>query len=59
MVCKYCGKPVILSPSAKERSRKYGESPSFYTSLFPDHANCIIIARSKNARQVFRKRTIQ
>lgn len=38
MNCSICGKPVVLRPSAAERAAKYGKSPSFYTKLFPTHA---------------------
>ena len=47
MACKYCGKPVVLVPSAKERSKKFGESPSYYTNLFPNHSQCVIDNRGK------------
>jgi hypothetical protein len=40
MNCEYCNKPIILVPSAQERSKKYGQSPAFYTKLFTIHAQC-------------------
>ncbi len=41
--CKYCGKPVVLVPSAAERARKdvTGKTAAYYTSLFPYHARCM------------------
>ena len=47
MKCKYCGKPVVLVPSAVERAKKFGGKPSDYTKLFPSHAKCIIDNRNK------------
>lgn len=45
MDCKYCGKPIVLKPSAKERAEKYGGKPEDYTRLFTAHATCAVEAR--------------
>ena len=47
MNCTICGKPIVLVPSAAERSRKYGEPASYYTSLFPQHAACALKERAE------------
>lgn len=57
MVCKYCGKPVILVPSASERARKFGGRPSDYTKLFEDHADCILEARRAAILKLINKET--
>ena len=44
--CKYCGKPIILVPSAEERAKKYGNSPEFYRKLFTAHNECILQQRN-------------
>lgn len=43
--CAHCGKPVILSPSAAARAKKYGETPEYYRRLFPSHTECVLRAR--------------
>ena len=40
MLCTICNKPIVLVPSAAERSAKYGQPASFYTSLFRQHTEC-------------------
>ena len=40
MKCTICKKEVILKPTATERARKYGETPDYYTKLFPTHVKC-------------------
>lgn len=50
MKCNLCNKEIVLFPSALERSKKYGESPSYYTNLFKTHADCQI---SKNKQDTF------
>jgi len=47
MNCTICGKPVILVPSAAERAAKYGESPMYYTRLFPQHTDCFLQRRKE------------
>lgn len=46
MNCLYCGKKIVLVPSAQERARKYGGKPSDYTALFTIHAQCQIEKRN-------------
>jgi hypothetical protein len=45
MDCTHCGKPIILIPSAKERSEKYGQPASFYMKLFTIHTDCLLELR--------------
>lgn len=40
-ICKYCGKPVILIPSAAERVKKFGMTVKYYLDLFPSHTKCL------------------
>jgi hypothetical protein len=54
-ICKYCNKPVILTPSANERARRYGGVPADYTALFPNHSECEVAARSAQAVETMRK----
>lgn len=42
MNCTLCNLPVILTPSAAERAKRYGGKPSDYTALFPMHAACTL-----------------
>lgn len=54
MACPYCGKPVMLHPSAEERARKTGESPQYYRNIFQSHSACIVQARSAQAIALMR-----
>lgn len=56
-ICKYCGEPVILNPSAEERARKSGKTPQYYLNLFQSHAKCVVEARSKAAYAAIPRRT--
>lgn len=38
--CSLCHKPIILSPSASERAKKYGNTPAYYENLFTMHSDC-------------------
>lgn len=49
MKCKHCKNEVILKPTATERARKYGETPDYYTKLFPVHAECQIKANKESS----------
>lgn len=42
MNCKYCGKPVVLIPSAEQRAANdvTGKTAKYYTNLFPYHYKC-------------------
>lgn len=57
MLCKVCGKPIVLVPSALERAAKdvAGNSASFYEQLFTSHADCQIRARSNSSIQLMRQ----
>lgn len=51
MVCKHCGKPIVLSPSAQDRADKdiTGRSASYYRSLFEYCIDCTIKLRLLSA----------
>ena len=38
--CFICNEPIILSPSAAERARKYGKTVKYYENLFTVHDKC-------------------
>lgn len=48
MACKYCGKKVVLVPSAKERAKGdvTGKTTQHYIDLFPNHAECWLKIRN-------------
>lgn len=46
MNCSHCNKPIVLVPSAAERAKKFGGTPSSYTKLFTMHARCQLIKRN-------------
>ncbi len=50
MICAHCKRPVVLVPSAEERARKFGGSPSDYVKLFPLHVDCLLtrLGRTNN-----------
>ena len=54
-ICPYCGMPVILSPSANARAKKYGETPEYYKALFPAHSGCLVQARTEEAIQLMKR----
>jgi len=58
MNCTICGKPVTLSPSAKERAAKdtAGRSEAFYRNLFKQHAQCVIDKRNDEVRELMRSK---
>jgi hypothetical protein len=51
MKCKFCGKEIVLVPSAEERAKKdvTGKSASYYTKLFTSHSDCLIRYRNGEA----------
>lgn len=55
MNCKICGKPIVLFPSAEERARKFGGSPSDYIKMFDTHADCFIAKRSQESVDLMRQ----
>lgn len=48
MKCTICGKEVILVPSAAARAAKdvSGNTAAYYTSLFPQHSDCMLQRRA-------------
>lgn len=46
MRCTYCGRDIVLVPSAKERAKKYGKPAKHYTNLFTIHEDCQIQKRN-------------
>ena len=57
MLCSICGKPVVLSPSAKERAAKYGGDPIDYIRLLPTHSDCAIAKREAETLELVRRIT--
>lgn len=58
MNCTLCKKPIILSPSARERSRKDPDpshTPAFYASLFPTHSHCSLAKRKADTEELIRR----
>jgi hypothetical protein len=55
MNCSICNKPIVLSPSAKERAEKHGGKPSDYTRLFTTHADCIIKKRNQETSELIER----
>jgi hypothetical protein len=55
MKCSICGKEIELVPSARERAKKYGGTPGFYTKLFPDHAKCLLKKREADTLELMRR----
>lgn len=52
MNCSICHKPVVLRPSAAERTALYGESPAHYAAIFTSHAECQLAQRYKPLKRV-------
>lgn len=55
MKCTICNKEIVLVPSAAERAKKYGGTPSYYTSLFTEHADCAIKKRETETLDLVRR----
>jgi hypothetical protein len=55
MDCTICGNPIVLMPSANERARRYGGSPSDYTKLFTTHPRCAIEKRAADVRDLIER----
>ncbi len=58
MDCTICHTPVILTPSAKARAKKFGGSPSDYTRLFTEHTACALNKRTADTLQLIHSRRI-
>ena len=54
MNCTLCDKPVVLHPTAAQRSARYGGVPRDYTILFPRHADCELKARERATQELLR-----
>jgi hypothetical protein len=56
--CTICGKPIILRPSAAERSRcdVNGNPPSYYLDLFTEHASCVVAKRERETLELIQRR---
>ena len=55
MKCTFCGKEIVLIPSAAERARKYGGDPSDYTKIFTEHRECALKKRESDTSALIRK----
>jgi len=55
MNCSICGKKIVLVPSAKERSKRYGGKPGDYTKLFTEHSECLLQKREQDTIKLMRK----
>ena len=54
MNCSICHKPIVLVPSAAERAERdiAGRTAAYYTSLFTEHAECLIAKRSRESSEL-------
>ena len=57
LLCTSCGEEITLTPSAKDRARKFGGKPSDYTKLFTKHADCELADRDTAVRKLIREQT--
>jgi len=55
MKCDICKKEVVLVPSAKERAKKYGNTPAHYTRLFKTHSSCSLQLRQQRTTELMRR----
>ena len=55
MNCSYCGKPIVLIPSAQERARKFGGTASYYVRLFTIHSDCQIKSRQDSVTDLINR----
>jgi len=55
MKCSICDKPIVLTPSAKERAEKFGGEPSYYTKLFTEHSDCAIAKRRRETSELIQR----
>lgn len=59
MNCRICNKPIILTPSAKERAKMYGNTPEYYTKLFMTHAECALEERAERVKELIRRNNLE
>ena len=55
MNCIHCKAPIVLSPSAQERAKKYGGTPESYQKLFTEHPECALKRRQEDTIALLRK----
>ena len=57
MNCTICTKPIILVPSAQERSAKdiTGRPASFYTNLFTSHTHCFLQKQKQETLELMKR----
>ncbi len=55
-ICTYCGKPVVLSPSAESRARDHGKTAKYYIDLFPMHTMCAVEKRNADTSELMKRR---
>lgn len=55
MNCYICKKPIVLEPSAEERSRATGYPASFFRALFTTHSECAIRDREERTIELMRR----
>ena len=54
-LCTICKKPIVLVPSAKERAKRYGNTPQYYTNLFTEHTHCKIEKYNKDTVELIKR----
>lgn len=54
-LCRICGEPIVLKPSATERAIKYGGVPSDYIKLFDAHSSCALKERSEQVAELVKR----
>jgi hypothetical protein len=54
-MCLECGKPVILKPTAAERSEATGLPARHFEELFPMHVDCQLAKRKRDTEALIHK----
>lgn len=57
MNCTACGKPIVLSPSAKQRAEKFGGTAASYSALFTIHTSCALDQRDAAVTELMRRKS--
>lgn len=52
--CTICGKPIVLVPSAQERSKATGLPAKYFTELFTYHSECFVAKRERETIELMR-----
>jgi len=55
MNCLHCKKKIVLVPSAQERAKKYGGTPTDYESRFSYHTECQLKLRADSVSELVRR----